>query len=272
MARIVALSSLVAYGHVGLRAMVPALERFGHDVVALPTVVLSSHAAYPNVAGTSVDPATLESMSNALDANGWLSSVDMVITGYVPSHAHVAFAAGLVERVRKLSPAMTYICDPVLGDEPKGLYVPLQTANAICDRLLPIADVTTPNAFELAWLSKRSVSSIESAIRAARSLQPSVIFATSIPAPERHLATLLVDPLSAHVTRQPQRPKAPSGTGDLLTGLVAGHLASGMSPPEALVHAGGWLEACLDASTGLNELNLNPIFARAPAPLILHGT
>ncbi len=270
MARIVALSSLVAYGHVGLRATVPALERLGHDVVALPTVVLSNHGAYAHVAGTPIDPTTLERMTDSLEANGWLSAVDIVITGYVPSLVHVNVAASLVERIRTLSPALTYICDPVFGDEPKGLYVALETANAIRDRLLPIADIATPNAFELAWLSNQPVSSIPSAISAARTLRPRRVLATSIPAGNHELATLLIGPTSAHATRQPLRTSAPSGTGDLLTGLLAGYIASGMNPTEALAQAGAWIEACLDASAGNKDLNVSPLAGLTPAPLALH--
>lgn len=269
MARIVALSSLVAYGHVGLRAMVPALERLGHDVVALPTVVLSSHAAYPHVAGTPIDPATLEKMAAALDANGWLSSVDLVITGYLPTQAHVAVAAGLVGRIRRRAPSMRYVCDPVLGDEPKGLYLPLETAHAVRNELIPLAGIITPNAFELGWLTGRPASSIATAVSAARSLQPPQILATSIPAGAHEIASLLVNPTSAHATCRTRRAKAPSGTGDLLTGLLAAHLASGLNPPDALAHAAAWLEACLDASAGEMDLNIAPISAQPPAPLPL---
>ena len=105
MARIVALSSLVARGHVGLRALTPALESFGHDVIALPTVVLSNHAAYPHVARTLISPAVLDAMGQAIAANGWLGGVDGIITGYLPSTAHVAVAEALVRRVRPPTPA-----------------------------------------------------------------------------------------------------------------------------------------------------------------------
>lgn len=270
MARIVALSSLVAYGHVGLRAMVPALERFGHDVVALPTTVLSSHAAYPHIAGLPLDPATLESMASALDANGWLSSVDMVITGYLPSRAHVAFAARFIAQIRCHSPAMTYVCDPVLGDEPKGLYLPPGTATAIRDELLPQADIATPNAFELAWLTGQTITSLATAARAARTLHPPAVLATSIPNGPTEIASLLVEPVSAHATAGRLRPKAPSGTGDLLTGLFCGYLASGMNPSEALAHAGAWIETCLDVSTGSSDLSVAPLSGPSPIPLPLH--
>ena len=42
MARILAISSHVVRGHVGLAASVPALQWLGHEVWALPTVILAS--------------------------------------------------------------------------------------------------------------------------------------------------------------------------------------------------------------------------------------
>jgi pyridoxine kinase len=268
-ARIVALSSLVTYGHVGLRAMVPALERLGHEVFALPTVVLSSHAAYPQVAGTPMSRATLEQMAEALEANGWLASVDMVITGYLPTQPHVAFAASLVHRIRRQSPAMTFVCDPVLGDHPGGLYLPAETAAAVRDDLLPLARIATPNAFELAWLSNQPVASIETAVTAARSLPPATVLATSIPAPAARLATLLVDGDAAEFTSVPLRPKAPSGTGDLLTALFAGSCAIGQNKSAALASASAWLEQCLAASIVGGDLCLSPLYGTPPTPFDL---
>ena len=54
MARVLALSSYVAFGSVGLAATVPALHWLGHEVIALPTVVLSNHPGYPRFAGESI--------------------------------------------------------------------------------------------------------------------------------------------------------------------------------------------------------------------------
>lgn len=269
MARIVALSSLVAHGHVGLRAMIPAFERQGHDVIALPTVVLSSHAGYSHVAGTTVDPATLETMATALDANGWLSSVDMIVSGYLPTPSHVAWASGLVQRIRRQSPPVIYVCDPVLGDDPRGLYVPLETASAIRHDLLPHADITTPNAFELAWLSDQPIISIETAVTAARSLAPATVLATSITAPDHRLATLLVNSQGAIFTSAPLRPKAPSGTGDLLTALFTGSCAGGDNGFSALAGASAWLDVCLAASAPGSDLCLSPLYGTAPAPFDL---
>ncbi len=261
MARIVALSSLVARGHVGLRAMIPALESFGHDVIALPTVILSSHAAHSHVARTLISTDSLDAMLQAIEANGWLATADRVITGYLPSTAHITFAESLIHRVRASNPAARYVCDPVLGDDPKGLYVPEEIARHIKHRLLPIADLATPNAFELAWLAeRRAVAGLDDARAAAHALGRPMVLATSIPVFQDQLATLLQDATGSVFTTVPRRSNVPSGTGDLLTGLFTGAHATGSNPKAALAVAGARLEAVLSASGSADDLNLTTLF------------
>ena len=72
MPRVLVLSSHVAFGSVGLAAIVPALQALGHEVVALPTIVLSNHPGYACFSGEQIAPATLEQIVDALEANGWL--------------------------------------------------------------------------------------------------------------------------------------------------------------------------------------------------------
>jgi len=271
-ARIIALSSLVSRGHVGLRALVPALEAFGHDVIALPTTILSSHAAYRTVAGLAMDIDILERMASALDANGWLASADMLITGYLPSVDHVTFAAALGRRLLEQNPAAGIVCDPVLGDAPKGLYVQKEAAKRVQSDLVPLATILTPNAFELSWLSQRPVTDLATASSAARTLQVSMVLATSVPVGANQLATLLQTTDVSVYTTVPIRPGAPSGTGDLLTGLFIANLAAGIRPPSALAAAGAVLEQVLAASNGADDLNLMPLFTGSGglAPLQLN--
>lgn len=272
MARIIALSSLVSRGHVGLRALVPALEAFGHDVIALPTTILSSHAAYRTVAGLAMDIDILERMASALDANGWLASADILITGYLPSVDHVTFAAALGRRLLEQNPAAGIVCDPVLGDAPKGLYVQTEAAKRVQSDLVPLATILTPNAFELSWLSQRPVTDLATASSAARTLQVSMVLATSVPVGANQLATLLQTTDVSVYTTVPIRPGAPSGTGDLLTGLFIANLAAGIRPPSALAAAGAVLEQVLAASNGADDLNLMPLFTGSGglAPLQLN--
>lgn len=261
MARIIALSSFVTRGHVGLRAIVPALERLGHEVMAIPTVFLSSHAAFPHVAGTAVATDVLDQIASALDANGWLSTTHSIVTGYLPSAAHVRFAAALTDRVKQRSPMAQLVCDPVLGDEPKGLYVSPETAVAIRSELIPRASLATPNRFELAWLTGNRIASVPNAVDAARSLPCEKVLATSIPHGTGRLATLFITQERAEFTSAAARPKVPSGTGDYLCGLFVAESAAGRSGTEALATAGAMLESAIAASGQSEDLCLTGIYS-----------
>ena len=193
MRRIIVISSYVARGAVGLQATLAALTRPDYEVMALPTVVLSNHPGHKLSAGMVVAPENLSAMTAALDGNGWLAGVDAVLTGYLPSADHVEWAAATVERIKTLNPVAIFVADPVLGDDPGGLYINRDAAEAVRKRLLRIADMATPNRFELAWLTSADVSDRETAIVASRALPVAIVAATSIPDGPELLANILVE-------------------------------------------------------------------------------
>jgi pyridoxine kinase len=225
MAHILAISSQVASGHVGLSAVMPALHALGHQVTALPTIVLSNHPGHARCAGFRTEPDKLMEMLEALAANDRLGGIDAILTGYLPTPAHVEFACRAVNTTRSLSRSARYVCDPILGDDPKGLYIAQETACAIRDQLIPLADVVAPNRFELAWLSDRPVTNLAETVAAARSFATAQTLATSIPCRDGDnngaLATVLIDRHGARATITPALQSVPHGTGDLLAGLYA---------------------------------------------------
>lgn len=271
MARVLAISSEVVRGHVGNTAARVALQALGHDVWALPTIVLSNHPGHGHVSGTRLDSAALAGMVEALDVNGWLGEVDAVMTGYLPSADHVEVAGQAIERVRAKRVDARVLVDPILGDHPKGLYLDQRAAEAIRDRLLPLADVATPNAFELGWLTGLPVTSQAEAATAAARLEVPMILVTSVPAGPQQLLNMLWTkapsaPLGIPVAR---RSHVPNGTGDLLAALFLGHWLAGAKTADALGRAVAGVEAAIAASPGADELRL--IASRAawvwPEPL-----
>ncbi|MEZ5923151.1 MAG: pyridoxal kinase [Hyphomicrobiaceae bacterium] len=258
MARVLLISSDVAYGHVGNAAARFALQRLGHEVLALPTVVLSSHMGYRQVGGTRIEPQTLTGMVGALASNEILETVDAVLTGYLPTTGHVDAAVSAIERVHAESGARRLVMvDPVLGDDPGGLYVDKAAAVAVRDRLVPLAGILTPNRFELAWLSGAEVHDARSAQAAARRLTSAFVLATSIPANRKaQIDNVLVTASNAIRATVKRRARVPHGTGDLLAALMLGHLLSGMSQARALGLAVGGIEAVIEASAGAPELRL----------------
>ncbi|GBE43831.1 pyridoxamine kinase [bacterium BMS3Bbin10] len=266
MSIILCLSSQVARGYIGGTAARIALERMGHECWLLPTVILSNHPGHARFAGEQVPPGRLRAMAEALDANGWLGDIDAVMTGYMPSAEHVTLAAATVEQVRQANSGLTYLCDPILGDDPGGLYVDEDVAKAVRDQLVPLAGIATPNRFELEWLSGKSTKRAKTACGPARELGPATVLVTSLTGDDpKTMVNLVTGDAGAWQASVPKRKSAPHGVGDLCAALFLGAVLNGLSPKQALGHATAGVEAALDASKGADELQLaaNPGWAAA---------
>ncbi|HRY07504.1 MAG TPA: pyridoxal kinase [Hyphomicrobiaceae bacterium] len=265
MARILAISSYVASGHVGLSAIVPALQALGHEVVAVPTVVLSCHYGHAHVGGIAVDMTGLDSLFSALRANGILDEIDAILTGYMPEAAAVARVAEELERIAQNRPDALYLCDPVLGDDPRGLYVPDDVAGAIRDSLLPRADIVTPNRFELSWLSGLEVGNSVDADRAADATGAEFLAITSVPAGNGLVANVSSDGDDALMCAAPLLNHVPHGTGDLFAALLLGHILNGHDHAEAMARASAGVQLVIGESVGARELRLVSSLGRAVA-------
>jgi pyridoxine kinase len=248
--RILSISSQVVWGPVGNSAAVPALQAWGHEVLALPTVTLSNHPGHGPPAGFRTGADDLSRMLAALAERGALDGLDAVLTGYFASAGQVVEVEKLLRRVE-----VPYVLvDPVMGDHGR-LYVEEDVVDAIRGLLLPRAACITPNGFELGLLSGRDVADEAGAIAAARALSVPEVLATSIPAGEGTLATIVVTPEHVHSVLTQKREKVPHGTGDFLSGL---YLASRLRhpPQEALSAAMKTLSRAIAISAGTPVLDV----------------
>jgi pyridoxine kinase len=255
MAKVLAISSHVVRGHVGLSASVPALQLLGHEVWALPTVLLASRPGLGRLERQAISGPELARMLAALEADGCWPQIDAVFTGYFPSPESVAAAAAAIVSVKAARPTVKVLIDPIVGDGGR-LYVGEATAGAIRDCLLPLASVATPNLFELCWLAGASTLTGDAVAEAARRLGPPTVVVTSAWETDDTVSTLLVAP-DGQVDRQsPKRPGIPNGAGDLFAGLMLGHLLNGLTTEPALDASIAALDRVLDASAGHDVLQL----------------
>jgi len=256
MATVVAVSSFVARGTVGLRAIMPALDRMGHEAIACPTILLSNHLGHPRAAGDPVPLETLAKMVEMLDANGWLAGASAVLTGYLPSPDHVALVERLILRLKAVRPDAIIFCDPVLGDDPMGLYVPANVADAVRDRLVPLATHMKVNRFELSFLAGRNVECMSDVVAASRALPAPVVLASSIAAPDDRLANVVVTPDDAVQCSVAREDDVPHGTGDLLASLFLSQILEGVDPTESTARAAAGVARVIELSRGKDELQL----------------
>lgn len=232
---VIVISSHVARGSVGNRAAVFALETLGFTVWAVPTVTLPWHPGHGP--GTRIVPDT-EQFSRLfadLEESQHLGEVAAVLSGYLGDAAQAGPVASLVRRVKLKNPEALYLCDPVLGDA-GGLYVPEATAAQIRDRLLPLADIATPNRFELEWLrGGTALPQMERVAEAAGRLGPPIVLVTSAPLAETDSSgSLLVTPDETFSAAHGHVARPPNGLGDLTAALLLGRLLAGETSSEAL--------------------------------------
>ena len=256
MAKVLSISSQVVYGHVGNSAAAFVLQRMGHDVLAVPTIILSNRPGYSAIAGERTDPGKLDAMLEAVLRNGWLLEVDAVLTGYVPTAAHAEFCRSWISRIKTFNPKALYLCDPIIGDEPAGIYVDEAAASAVRDQLVPLADIVTPNAFELGWLSGRAIIDAANLAPAARCLGRPAVVVTSAPAKTGMVANILVREGSAEATASMRRTVQAHGTGDFFASILLGHQLNGYTASAALRAATAAIDLVLDRSEGRSELAL----------------
>ena len=273
MARILSIQSQVIYGHVGNSAAAFALERLGHEVLAMPTVVLPHHPGHGRVKAKPTPPEEIKAWLETLEARGWLKDCAAVVTGYFGSAEQIPPVAKAIARMKDANPELLYLCDPVFGDLPGGAYLPRATIDAIAKHLLPLADIATPNAFEAADLTGRKILDRASALRAAAELGPPNVFITSVPADDEKwgdVGTLAwqrpgegrrrggLQKTGSWLATVPKHTSAPHGAGDLFTALMLGHVLNQMPVPAALNRTSATLTDLigLSVATQLNELPL----------------
>lgn len=231
---VIVISSHVARGSVGNRAAVFALETLGFPVWAVPTVILPWHPGHGRATRIVPPAADFAALMKDLEGARWLGEVGAVLSGYLGDPAQAEAIASLVAAVKARNPRALYVCDPVMGDK-GGLYVPEPTAVAIRDLLVPVADVATPNRYELAWMTGAPLDDISSLLQAAQDAPPPTMLVTSAPAMMNgSIGNLLLTPSQALLAEHRMIDRPPNGLGDLTAAVYLARVLSGQSPDKAL--------------------------------------
>ncbi|AWC21724.1 Pyridoxamine kinase [Aminobacter sp. MSH1] len=231
---VIVVSSHVARGSVGNRAAVFALETLGHPVWAVPTVMLPWHPGHGRA--TRIVPPTeqFSAFMADLERAPWLGEVTAVLSGYLGEAGQVEAVASLVETVKARNPKALYVCDPVIGDS-GGLYVAEALASGIRDRLLPLADIATPNRYELEWLTGTKLDDMRATMAAALAAPPPTMLVTSAPAMMAGgTGNLLVTQTQALLAEHRTVERPPNGLGDLSAAVFLARLLAGQPAAKAL--------------------------------------
>ena len=257
---VISIQSQVAYGHVGNSAAVFPMQMHGIDVIAIPTTLLSNRPGYPTIRGRVLEAQLVADLLLGVEERGALDTAEVILSGYLGSAEIAAVVADFVARAKARNRALTYCCDPVLGDRDRALFVHADIPPIMRDLLCPLANMITPNHFEFEWLCGTEARTIDQVIDAAQALMmrgPSTIVVTSAEladTPEHEIETIAVERIDQELkpqsrawrVRTPKLPINPSGTGDLFASLFVSACVRGSDIPGALGHAASAIFAALE--------------------------
>jgi pyridoxine kinase len=240
---ILSIQSHVAYGHVGNSAAVFPMQRLGHEVWPIHTVQFSNHTGYGGWRGEVLPASIIDECVAGVAERGALTRCDGVLSGYMGSVETGDAVLRAVERVKAANPASLYCCDPVIGDAGRGVFVREEIPQLIGSRALPVADILTPNHFELELLTGRSVLSVDDAragLEALHARGPKVILVTSLlldDTPDDAIDVTASEGGRVWRVRTPRLDIAPNGAGDCIAALFFVHWLTTRSAKAALERA-----------------------------------
>jgi pyridoxine kinase len=227
--KILSIQSAVAYGHVGNSAAVFPLQRIGVEVLPVYTVNFSNHTGYGAWRGPLISPDDVREVITGIEERGVLSDIDVVLSGYQGGEGIGDVILDAVARVKAANPSAVYACDPVMGNAKSGCFVAPAIPVLLRERVVPAADLITPNQFELGFLTGTEPSDLDStlaSVDAARAMGPSTVLVTSVERPDRPEGTiemLAVTDDGAWIVQTPHIPMKANGSGDVTAALFTAH-------------------------------------------------
>lgn len=240
MPTVLSIQSWVAAGVVGNCAALFPLQRLGIETWSLNTVAFSNHTGYGKWRGAAVPSRIIASLFEGIAELGVLPRCDAVLSGYLGEREVGPILLDIVARTKQANPNALYCCDPVMGDVGPGWYVRGGIPEWYRDQALAVADIATPNRFELEWLTGSRIGTLGEAAAAASALHrrgPATVLVTSLePAPDR-IAVLAATPEGAWAVETPRLAIEATGCGDALAALFLGWTLKGKPVPEALALA-----------------------------------
>lgn len=217
------------------------VQRIGHEVWPVYTVNFSNHTGYGAWRGPMIPAADVADVIAGIDERGALGQVDAVLSGYQGGDDIAGVIIDAVARVKELNPAAVYACDPVMGNAKSGCFVADTIPPLLRDRVVPVADIITPNQFELGYLTSREATDLDStldAVAAAREMGPRTVLVTSVERPEadpeNFLEMIVVDDKGSWIVRTPRLPFKRNGSGDVASALFTGHYIRSGDAADAL--------------------------------------
>ncbi|EFA00408.1 pyridoxal kinase [Tribolium castaneum] len=223
--RVLSIQSHVVSGYVGNKSATFPLQLLGFEVDFINSVQFCNHTGYKKVAGQVLTEKDLDDLALGLEANN-LDLYSHLLTGYIGAASFLTRICALVKHLKDVNPSLTYVCDPVMGDNGR-MYVPADLLPIYKSSILPLADIITPNQYEVELLTDMKINNVEEAWKAVDFLHskgPKIVVVSSTElGNNEHLLALASkrqgNSCEKVTIRVPKLSGSFTGTGDLFAAL-----------------------------------------------------
>jgi pyridoxine kinase len=246
----------VGMGFLGNQALFAVANQLGARVVHAQSQFASAHGGFTGRSCTIADPVQFR-RDVAFLVN---QRPGLIAIGYLPKPQHVDIVATQLRDYKGV-----VLLDPVIGDYQKGLYVSGETARAIKDHLLPLAQIVTPNRFEAeVIIGDNSELTEHEFLNAIFDMGPKAVIVTSYERkPEKHRVTgLFSNGYAYYRISGPYLPSYPAhGVGDVFASGVASFCALGASPFAAALISTALCARAVANTTSYGGATVDPVAA-----------
>ena len=245
--RIALINDITGFGRCSVTVQLPLISAMRVQACPLPTAILSVHTGFPQHYLDDYTARMRPYMENWA-ANGL--SFDAVLTGFLGSEEQIAVVLDAIALLR--GDETRIIVDPVMGDN-GSLYT--SYTPALCAqmrRLLPYADVVTPNLTEACRLldipypadGMVSAAALREMAAGIAEMGPHEVIITGLNA-GHCVRTYLYTGGRGYSFDNEKVGRDRSGAGDAFAAIVAAALVRGMPLEEGVRRAAGFIGHCL---------------------------
>ncbi len=249
----------VAMGFLGNQAVCAIAQALGVRVVHVQTMFAGGHGGVTGRSSWLADPQSFRRDVAFTIAQ----RPGVLIIGYLPKPQYVEIVASQLAEYKGV-----VLLDPVMGDHEKGMYVSVETARAIVELLVPLAQIITPNKFEADVIIGRPSDDMTEYgyLNALYDLGPESVVVTSFQTePTRHRTTMLFSNGYGYVRiHAPYYPAFPAhGAGDVFAASIGTFVGLGASPLSATLLSAALTARATANTTKYGGATIDPVAALA---------
>ncbi len=248
----------VGFGFLGNETVSAIAHRMRVRTVSVPTAYSSARGGIDGRMSVAIDPREFRRGIEFLIRQ----DPTVLIVGYLPRPEHVDIVADALVDYHGL-----VVLDPVMGSYEKGLYVSVETARMIRDRLLPHSQVVTPNRFEaevLLDLARDRRATERTFLDKFMGMGPQTVIITSFirDTEKRKGVALFSNGYQYERIFSPLHTTFPGyGAGDTFTGAIGSLIANNASPLSAALLATALASLAVERTTPYGAATVDPVGA-----------